>query len=91
MINRTSREGMIIGPNEAITIDEALAAYTLGGAYACGLDDQLGSLAVGKLADLVVLDRDPHDVTAAQVPEVGVLATLLGGELVHGRLPVAAA
>jgi predicted amidohydrolase YtcJ len=84
MVERRSKEGMVIGPDEAITIDEALAAYTLGGAHACGMSDQLGSLSAGKLADLMVLDRDPHDVSTAELADLQVLATMVGGEAVFG-------
>ncbi len=87
MLDRRSKEGTVIGSDEAITIEEALAAYTLGSAYACGVDDRLGSIEVGKLADLVVLDGDPHTVPAADLPSLQVLTTVVAGEVVHGHWP----
>lgn len=59
-------------PEQAITLAEAIEVFTLGGARACGLDDVTGSLAPGRSADFVVLDRDPFktaDVAGTQVTE----------------------
>jgi hypothetical protein len=59
-------------PEQAITLAEAIEAFTLGGARACGLDDVTGALIPGRSADFAVLDRDPFrtaDVAATQVVE----------------------
>lgn len=66
------------GP-EAITAQEALRAYTLGSAYAEGSEADKGSLEVGKLADLTVLDRDIVTVPPSQLQETVVLRTVVGG------------
>jgi predicted amidohydrolase YtcJ len=86
MAQRTSSSGALVGPDEAITVDEALAAYTTGSAYACRADDVAGHLAAGTLADLVVLGADPREVAPSAIAEIPVIATVLGGEVVHGAI-----
>lgn len=86
MVERTSASGAPVGPAEAVTVDEALAAYTTGSAYACRLDGVAGLLAAGALADLVVLGADPREVAPSAIAEIPVLATVLGGEVVHGAV-----
>ncbi|KGI68804.1 amidohydrolase [Mycolicibacterium rufum] len=69
--------------DQRLTVEEAVLANTLGAAYQLRLDDRVGSLEVGKLADLIVLDRDifeadPHDIHAATVT-----MTMMNGRVVH--------
>ncbi|MDX3662861.1 amidohydrolase [Streptomyces sp. ID05-26A] len=77
MVRRRSSSGRPVGPDEAITVEEAIRAYTLGGAYACRKEHALGSLTPGKLADLVVLGEDPR--TSGAIADIPVLATMVGG------------
>ncbi|MFJ6793437.1 amidohydrolase [Streptomyces sp. NPDC091268] len=70
-------------PEQALTLAEALTAYTAGSAWANHLDDVTGTVEEGKHADLVVLDRDPFRHPAQEIAETRVLRTYLGGELVH--------
>lgn len=76
-------------PEEAITLQEAIRAHTINVAYALGLDEVTGSIAVGKSADLIVLDRDILNIPLTQVSQAKVLVTLFAGEEVHGSLAVA--
>ncbi|MFI9045674.1 amidohydrolase [Streptomyces sp. NPDC053427] len=69
-------------PEQRIDLGSALAAYTAGSAYANHLDDT-GSIQPGKLADLVVLDRDPFDGPSEAIAETRVLQTFVGGERVY--------
>jgi predicted amidohydrolase YtcJ len=80
---RTTVTGRVLGEAERITPLEALASYTSGGAYATGRESRLGSLEPGKLADLVILDRDPLAVLPDELREVRPLATVLGGRFVY--------
>lgn len=86
MVTRRTAGGQLLAADEAISISEALRAYTYGSTYANFSDDVTGTLQVGKYADLVVLDRDPVDVDGADLPDITVLATMVGGELTHGEL-----
>ncbi|MGO8951412.1 MAG: amidohydrolase [Ktedonobacterales bacterium] len=73
-------------PEQALTVPEALWAYTMGAAYAGGQEMHQGSLEPGKLADMVVLGEDPYAVPASRLAEVPVIATIVGGHLRYGRL-----
>jgi predicted amidohydrolase YtcJ len=69
-------------PGQSLDLGEALAAYTLGSAYVNHLDDITGTIEAAKLADLVVLDRDPFDGPAADIGSTRVLQTVVQGETV---------
>jgi predicted amidohydrolase YtcJ len=73
-------------PEQRVTVEDAVRAYTLGAARAVGLEDRLGSLSPGKLADLVVLDRDIFACDPMEIAGTRVLATMIGGRVVYGRL-----
>ena len=70
-----------------MSIDEAMRAYTSGSAFAEFQDDQKGTLARGRLADLVILSGDIFGIPAARVKDVQVLTTIVGGRVVHQRNP----
>ncbi|MCB0056113.1 MAG: amidohydrolase family protein, partial [Caldilineaceae bacterium] len=73
-------------PEEKLTMQEAVYAYTMGAAFAGGEESIKGSLTAGKLADLTVLDRDIFTVEAEEVLATNVSATMVGGEVVYGEL-----
>jgi len=70
-------------PGQRLELAEALAAYTIGSAYVNHLDDETGTIEPGKLADLVVLDRDPFAAPKWEIGSTGVLATYVQGEPVY--------
>ncbi len=74
-------------PQERLTLDEAITAATMGSAYVNHRDRDTGSIEPGKLADLVILDRDLLDRGAGAIGEARVMATLVEGDVVHGALP----
>ena len=76
-------------PSERLTLEEAIAAATMGSAYVNHRDHDTGSIEPGKLADLVVLDRDLLDRGAGAIGEARVDTTLVEGVVVYGRLLVA--
>jgi predicted amidohydrolase YtcJ len=73
-------------PELRLTVDEALRGFTLGPAYAAGMEIQQGKLAPGYLADMVVLDRNPYVISPDELLDVQVLATMVGGLWRHGEL-----
>ncbi|MFJ1865089.1 amidohydrolase [Streptomyces sp. NPDC088097] len=79
MVERASASGRPVGPREAITVEEALHAYTVAGAYACRWEDSAGSLTPGKRADLVVLGDDPRRVDRSRIGGIEVVATYVDG------------
>ena len=85
-VERTTASGKGYGPEDRITVDEALYAYTAGSAAATGWAGKKGQIVPGQLADLVVLGADPAEVPASQIGDIPVEATVLGGELVHGNI-----
>ncbi|WP_042452573.1 amidohydrolase [Streptacidiphilus jiangxiensis] len=84
-VNRTGEEdpNRVLGPEERLDLGSALAAYTAGTARVNHLDHLTGSIQTGKLADLVVLDRNPFDGPSQAIAETRVLRTYVQGELVH--------
>jgi predicted amidohydrolase YtcJ len=83
-VNRTTATGRELGKEtEALTPEEALRSYSLGGAYVTGREERQGSIAAGKLADLVVLDRDPLTVSPDELDQVRPTGTMLGGAWVY--------
>jgi predicted amidohydrolase YtcJ len=73
-------------PEEAITLPEAIAAFTINAAYTNRLDKDTGSIEAGKSADLVVLDRNLFEIPASEMSDVKALVTLFEGKPVHGDL-----
>ena len=85
MVTRKDFKGRVWGPNQRISVDQALRICTVNGAYASMEEGLKGSLAPGKLADLVMLAADPHDTEPDRIKEIAVLRTLVGGRVVHER------
>jgi predicted amidohydrolase YtcJ len=73
-------------PEQKVTVAEALQAYTSGGAYAMFAEKDLGMLAVGKLADFVIIDRDLFSIPPAEIRNAKVLATVVAGTVVYERV-----
>ncbi|MGE3191818.1 MAG: amidohydrolase, partial [Vicinamibacterales bacterium] len=87
-ITRQDRAGQPPGgwmPDERLTRDEALRSFTWNAAYAAHAEDDLGSIRVGKLADLVLLETDIMQAEPAAIPGTLVAATIIGGEVVYRR------
>ncbi len=72
-------------PEEKISLQEALTGYTLNGAYAEFAEDLKGSLAEGKLADIVILSQNIFNVPAEKIIETRVKTTILGGRIIYQR------
>ncbi|MBJ90018.1 MAG: hydrolase [Woeseia sp.] len=82
-VTRKGMSGRVFSEEERLTMMEALRAYTLFGAYLSFEENIKGSIEPGKLADLVVLDRDLLTINSEQIMETKVLQTWLGGRLVY--------
>jgi predicted amidohydrolase YtcJ len=72
-------------PQERLSMDEALSLYTATGAHGSFEEDVKGTIEKGKLADLVVLSRDPYEVSPQQIKEIQVELTIVGGRVVYAR------
>jgi predicted amidohydrolase YtcJ len=74
----------VTAPHESqqLTVDQAIAAYTRGGAYAESMETEKGTLEPGKLADAVILDSDPFNAPE-HISDIDVVGTILDGTFVH--------
>ncbi len=70
-------------PEQRLTVEEAIEGFTLGAAYAGGMEHEVGSLQAGKLADLTVLSRDLTRIDPQEIPGTPVLRVMAGGAWVH--------
>jgi predicted amidohydrolase YtcJ len=90
-VTRQRRDGSPVGgwyPAQRLTVAEAVRDYTLGPAHASGQVAQQGSLAPGKLADLIVLDRDIFTIPPEDIPDTQVCLTVFDGQIVYHSEPV---
>lgn len=65
--------------SEALSIEGAIQAYTTNGTHLLGMEDLIGSIDVGKRADLIVVDRDILDASPEQIAEARILSTMMNG------------
>ncbi|MFJ7307901.1 amidohydrolase [Peribacillus frigoritolerans] len=70
-------------PHECITLAEALKAYTSGPAFGTFREQELGTLEAGKLADIIVLERNLFEVLVEEIPDIKVLLTIVDGQVVY--------
>ncbi|MFQ5537784.1 MAG: amidohydrolase [Gemmatimonadota bacterium] len=84
-VTRRDRNGDLFYPEQRMTRMEALRSYTLSNAYAAFEEDRKGSITPGKLADIVVLDRDILTIPEDEIPEARVDLTILGGWIRYQR------
>ncbi len=84
MVTRKDWMGRVWGPNQRISIDEALKICTMNGAYASFEENIKGSITAGKLADFVILAEDPHDVDPDQIKNIEIVRTVVGGTTMYG-------
>jgi len=82
-VNRISRSGEVIGPDQRITPMEALKSITINSAYQYGEENSKGSLESGKLADLVILDKNPLKVDPMAIKDIKVVETLKEGKTIY--------
>ena len=84
-VNRVTKAGAQLDEDQKVTPYEAMRAITFNGAYQYGEEDLKGTLEAGKLADLVVLDRNPLAVDPREIRDIQVLATIKEGETLYER------
>ncbi len=80
-VNRRTASGRVLGMDQGITVAEALRAITLGAAWTLRMDHEIGSVEVGKRADLTVLGDDPTEVDPMVLKDVPIRATILDGRV----------
>ena len=83
MVTRTDFQGREWGPNQRISVGEALRVCTIHGAHASFEEDLKGSITPGKLADFVLLEEDPHEAEPDRIKEIPIARTVVGGVTMH--------
>jgi len=82
-MQRVTPSGFQVGPDQELTVEEALTAHTINAARAIHMEDRIGSIEVGKLADFAVLDGDLLVTPAESVRDIPIWMTVVGGEVLH--------
>ena len=84
-VDADSHATEVMNPEQRISIDQAIEAFTLGSAYVNHQDDVTGSIEVGKFADLIVLNQKLFEIKPEKISDTKVLLTLFGGKAVYGN------
>ena len=85
MVTRRDYRGREWGPNQKVTIDEALRIATLNGAYASYEENVKGSITAGKYADFVMLEKDPAEVDPNTIKDIRIARTVVGGRTMYPK------
>jgi predicted amidohydrolase YtcJ len=83
-VNRVTADGRVLGSHEAISVEDALYACTVDAAYQLHMDNEIGSIEIGKWADFAVLDADPFAINPIELRNVPVWGTVVGGQIQPG-------
>jgi hypothetical protein len=89
-VNRITPSGRVAGPEQRITVDEALRAVTIEAAYSWRKEDHIGSIAPGKIANFTILEQDPYAIAPERLKDVPIWGTVFEGRAfpVAAELPV---
>ena len=78
-VNRFGQSGKVMGPEERVSIEQALRMITVDAAYVIGVDPLAGSIEPGKFADFTVLERSPYEVAPQEIRDIPIWGTVVGG------------
>lgn len=84
-VNRITRNGNVLGPNQRIDVMTALKSMTIYGAKLIFKEDELGSIELGKKADFAILNNDLTKVDSNKIKDISILATIIDGKIVYER------
>jgi predicted amidohydrolase YtcJ len=82
---RTAPSGRVMAPEQKLTVEQAIRAQTIDAAWQLFTDDMIGSLEIGKYADMVVLSSDPRTVDPETIADLVVRATYLASRRIYGE------
>lgn len=80
-VNRAALSGKVLAPDERISVMQAMKMVTIDAAYTLGVEEKIGSIQAGKMADFAVLDQDPFEVEPMKLKDIPVWGTVIGGRL----------
>ena len=84
-VSRVTKPGWVFLPEQKLTREEALRTYTINGAFAAFQEKDLGSISVGKLADITILSKDIMTIPEAEIPTAEVVHTIVGGKVKYTK------
>ena len=84
-VNRKTRNGVFIGKEERITVWQAMKAITINGAYQYFEENEKGTISAGKIADVVILDKNPLCTEHDDIKDILVLETIKDGKTVYKK------
>ena len=84
-VNRRCESGEVAGPEERLTLEQALRAITIDAAFVLGMEDEVGSIRAGKRADFTVLEADPFEEPVESLRDIPVWGTVFEGQPFPGR------
>ena len=73
----------LMGPDQALTLEETIRIHTINGAWTLRLDEETGSIEVGKSADMIVLNHNLFEIPATEIHQTEVEKTIFRGEVVY--------
>ncbi len=79
-VNRISETGVVLCPEERISVEQAMRAITIDAAYVIGMENEIGSIRAGKKADFTVLEEDPFEVPPADLKDIPIWGTVFEGK-----------
>ena len=82
-VNRTTRSGQVLGPEQRVSVMDALKSITINAAYQYFEEKTKGSLEPGKLADFVILDKNPLKVEPLTIKDIQVVETIKEGQSIY--------
>ena len=83
LLSKTDSDPMLQPPSERLQLADALAANTMGAAYQLKMEDKIGSVEVGKLADLIVIQKNLFNIPQSSIASTPVVMTMMNGAIVH--------
>ena len=86
LLDKTDKDPCLTTTDECLTLEQALAAYTTGAAHQLRLEHKVGSIEVGKAADLIVIDKNLFDLPSSEIGKASVKLTMMNGVVTHGTL-----
>ena len=84
-VNRKTKEGIVLGEDEKIPVIEALKAVTINVAYQYNEQDLKGSIKKGKIADFIIIDKNPLEIDSDELKEIQILKTIKDGIVVYSK------
>jgi predicted amidohydrolase YtcJ len=82
-VTRKTINGNVIGPEECISVLDAIRVYTYNGAFLSKDEEKLGSIEPGKLADMIIVDRDLLEIPSNEIKDIRVLTTIVNGKIAY--------